>query len=154
MASKQPIIRQISLFAMAVQIVIMYLLIIIYNFIRIGNPLIVAMITYLGLQMILGYAVTKNHRRGVVLHRSGKYKDAIKEFEKSYDYFKNHRWIDRFRAVVLMSSSKASFMEMALVNMAYCLREIGAKTKSKAMLDRALQEFPNSRMAKSAYKED
>jgi tetratricopeptide (TPR) repeat protein len=92
--------------------------------------------------------LTHHHGQGVNLVKSGKYQRAITEFEKSYTFFAKYPWIDRFRAVTVLNPSAVSFREMALVNIAFCYLQLGDAVKMKAAYQRALDEFPNSAMAR------
>jgi hypothetical protein len=84
--------------------------------------------------------------------RGRKWEAAIPHFESSYAFFSAHQWIDRFRSVILMSPSAASYREMALVNVAFCYSQLGHGTEAKSVYERALREFPGSPVASSALK--
>jgi tetratricopeptide (TPR) repeat protein len=152
MASTQPTVRQIRSIAVVIQVIIICIFIIIYNLFNTSDPFLYALITYLVLQLLLRYSISLNHRKGISLYRVKKYKEAIEEFEKSYTYFNKHRWIDKYRSIVLLSSGRMSYLEMAMINMAYCHSQIGEGTKSKELYERTLKEFPDSQMAISALK--
>jgi tetratricopeptide (TPR) repeat protein len=152
MASMQPIVRQIRLSAYIIQIIIIFIIIVIYNLFDANDPFLSALITYLVIKLLLRYSISLNHRRGIKLYRGKKYKEAIKEFEKSYAYFDNHRWIDKYRSIVLLSVGRMSYLEMALINIAYCYSQIGEGAKSKEHYERTLIEFPDSQMAISVLK--
>jgi len=93
-----------------------------------------------------------HHRRGIRLSAGGRYREAIREYEASYDFFIRHAWLDRFRSVVMMSPSAVGYREMALVNMAYCHGQLGNGSEAKKYYERALREFPESSIAKSALR--
>jgi tetratricopeptide (TPR) repeat protein len=152
MASEQPTVRQISLFALIIQIVIAYGLIAFYYFFNVNEPLLFGLVTYIILQAILRYTITLDHRRGIGLYKDKKYKEAIMEFEKSYAFFSKHRWVDKYKSITLLSASRISYLEMALINMAYCYGQIGKGAKSKELYEEALKEFPDSQMALSALR--
>lgn len=84
--------------------------------------------------------------------RNKKYDLAIDEYKKSYEFFQKYRWIDKYRALCLLSSSRISYSEMALANIAYCYGQIGEGTKSKEIYEQTLKEFPNSEIALAALK--
>lgn len=65
-----------------------------------------------------------------------------------FDFFERHSWIDRYRAVVMMSSTAISFREMALYNIAYIHLQAGHKSEAKAAFRRVLEQFPDSILAK------
>lgn len=96
--------------------------------------------------------LARHHRRGIRLSRSGQFEAAICEYQRSYEFFTRHGWLDRFRCVFLMSASAMSYCEMALLNQAFCLSQIGRGAESKATYERALAEFPDSGMAGAALR--
>ncbi|CAZ97338.1 Conserved hypothetical protein [Zobellia galactanivorans] len=94
--------------------------------------------------------IPRDHRNGIKKNNSEKFKDAIPDFEKSYAFFKKYEWIDKYRFITLLSSSKMSYREMALANIGFCYSQIGNGIKSKEYYERTLKEFPESGLAKSA----
>ncbi len=71
--------------------------------------------------------IARAHRRGMRLYRSQQYAAAIQSFGESYDFFARHEWIDRFRAITMMSPSAISYREMALCNIAFGHRKLNPK---------------------------
>jgi hypothetical protein len=92
------------------------------------------------------------HRRGVRLSRHGRFAEAIPQHQTSYDFFTRHAWLDRYRAIVMMSPSAMSFREMALLNIAFAYAQLGDGAKAKEFYRRALEEFPGSAMAVAALR--
>ena len=111
-----------------------------------------AMLAYLACLLTLRNTVGASHRRGIRLVRRGRFEEAIPQFAASYDFFRRHAWVDRFRAVTLLSLSGISYREMALVSSAFCHTQIGEGKKARELYERALAEFPNSGMASTALK--
>jgi tetratricopeptide (TPR) repeat protein len=101
---------------------------------------------------VLRFQVPKHHRRGVSLFKKKAFAKAIQHFRKSYDFFKRNMWIDNYRYITLLSSSRVSYTEMALLNMAYCYGQIGNGNQSLKTYKKALDEFPDSEMALAALK--
>ena len=91
--------------------------------------------------------LTSDHRRGMTLLRSGHAEQAITAFEQSYAFFSRHAWLDRYRAVTMLSPSAFSYREMALCNVAHCHAQLGDASAAEAQLRRALEEFPDSGLA-------
>jgi tetratricopeptide (TPR) repeat protein len=100
----------------------------------------------------LRFQIPKHHRRGIALFKKKSFSEAIPQFEKSYTFFKNNSWIDRFRFITFMSSSRISYTEMALINMAFCYGQIGDGKRSIELYEKALKEFPDSEMAKASLR--
>ena len=108
--------------------------------------------TYLVISFSLRNLIPKDHRNGIKKNNVENFKDAIPDFEKSYAFFKKYEWIDKYRFITLLSSSKMSYREMALANIGFCYSQIGDGIKSKEYYERTLKEFPESGLAKSALK--
>ena len=58
--------------------------------------------------------------------------------------------IDKYRYITLLSSSRISYTEMSLINIAYCYVQIGYREKTKQYYEKALALFPDNEMAKRA----
>jgi len=101
-------------------------------------------LSYLSLSVLLRNIVAKDHWRGVGLVNRNDLKAAIPLFEKSYAFFKENEWVDRYRYLTVMSSSKLSYQEMALLNLGFCYKQLGNEEKSKEYYGRAVNEFPES----------
>jgi tetratricopeptide (TPR) repeat protein len=147
MASSQPIVRQINWFSIIPQILVFVIISSIYYFWGIQDFILFGAATYLTLSLTLRKIIPKSHRKGIVFFKKREYEKAICEFEKSYEFFKRNEWIDKYRFLVLLSSSRASYIEMALLNIAFCYGQIGEGAKSKDYYESTLREFPGSQMA-------
>ena len=149
MASGTPIIRQINWFALVLHLCILVALVVLFQFLQVGAPSLMAIATYLVLAYFLRFFLAKYHRYGMMFIKRNEFEHAIPYFEKSYEYFEKKPWLDRFRAIFLLSSSRISYREMALVNIAYCYSQLGDRAQAKAYYERALKEFPDSAIAKA-----
>ncbi len=109
-------------------------------------------IAYLILSIGLRSLITRHHRRGMSLIKRGQYAEAIPLFQQSNGFFLQYNWLDRWRYMLLLSSSRTSYREMALVNMAFCYTQIGEGKQAKALYEQALTEFPQSAIAQTALK--
>jgi hypothetical protein len=96
--------------------------------------------------------LARAHRRGVRLSRNQQFAAAIPAHQASYDFFARHAWLDRYRAITMMSASAMSYREMALCNIAFAYTQIGEGAKAKQFYQRALSEFPGSTMAAAALR--
>jgi tetratricopeptide (TPR) repeat protein len=97
----------------------------------------------------LRYFVPKSHRIGMKMVNQQNFLEAVNHFENSYQFFKRNYWIDKYRFITLLSSSKISYQEMALNNIAFCYAQAGNGIKSKEFYEKTLIEFPNSGIAKA-----
>ena len=148
MASKRPIIRQVSLNAVVLQIFIIWAMMGLARLAGFNDPFVPIVIVYLCLFIGLRKMIPRNHRRGVAFLRVKEFEKAAQEFEASYRFFERHPWLDRFRYLTLLSASRISYREMALLNSAYCYGLIGDGRKMKEYYEKALQRFPESEIAK------
>lgn len=152
MASSQPIVRQAKWIFVIPQLIIFIMIICILDWIGVEEPLLSGVVIYLLIFLALKNIIPRHHRMGIRLFKSEQYNEAVQEFQKSYDFFLKHKWIDRYRFIVLLSSSRISYLEMALLNMAYCYGQLGEGLKSRKLYEKTLEQFPDSKMAKAAIK--
>jgi len=115
-----------------------------------GYAVPAAMLAYMACSLALRSTIAASHRSAIRLVRQGRFEEAIPHYAASYEFFRRHAWVDRFRAVTLFSFSGISYREMALVGSAFCHTQIGEGRKARELYERALSEFPNSGMATTA----
>lgn len=96
------------------------------------------------------YMLPRDHRRGVQFTRLQRWEEAQQSFQRSYDFFTRFSWIDRCRMIVMLSASRVSYREMALLNIATCQLQQKQVSEAKATYGRILEQFPDSPMAASA----
>lgn len=152
MSSKVPIVKQVGWLSVLPQLAVLVVLIILAGLFGFNRPVPIGVILYLAIFYLLRFQVPKHHRRGISLFKKKAFSEAIQHFQKSYDFFKRNMWIDNYRYITLLSSSRVSYTEMALLNMAYCYSQIGKGQESLKFYKKSLDEFPDSEMAKAALK--
>ncbi len=154
MASNKPVVRQRAWLANLFHIFLIFFLGFILGLFlgSFAEGFDLAIIIYFVVYLLLRFQVPKNHRQGIAFFKSGDYTRAIGEFEKSYDFFTRYAWIDKYRFILLLSASRISYTEMALVNIAYCYSQIGNGGKAKEYYEKTLSQFPDSGMAQSALR--
>jgi hypothetical protein len=154
MASKVPTIKQVAWISIIPQFSFIGVLILIYS--KLGLELLEVIfcssLTYLVISFSLRTLLTKNFRQGIKLVKQQDFSSAIPFFEKSVNFFTKNRWIDKYRFITLLSSSKISYKEMGLCNIAFCYSQTGNGVKAKEYYERTLDEFPNSVIASTALK--
>lgn len=106
--------------------------------------------TYFLLSFGLRFFLTKHQRKGMTLVKSNYFADAIPHFQRSVDFFTQHAWVDKYRYITLLASSKMSYREMGLCNIAFCYSQIGAGLKARALYEEIHAEYPNNGIAISA----
>ena len=152
MASNTPILRQISWFSVIPQIMFMFFLIYIYHIISLKDSVLFGTITYLIFSVSLRYLVPKSHREGMKLIKENNFEKAILKFENSYSFFSRNKWIDEYRYLTLLSSSKMTYKEMALCNIAFSYSQIGNRLKTIEYYKKTLDEFPENGLAQASLK--
>ena len=152
MSSKIPTIRQIAWISIAHQLVVMGLIMLVWYQFEKSNFVLFGVLMYLLISQILRRTISREHRKGMVKVKREQFEAAIPYFKRSYEFFKKNAWIDKYRFLTLLSSSKMSYKEMALNNIAFCYGQIGDGNLSKEFYQRTLDEFPDSGMAKVALR--
>ncbi len=147
MASNLPTIRQISWPSFVFQFILVALIIYLYHLANFYEPFIFGALTYSILAFVLRNLIAKEHRQGMKLVRKQKFEAALPSFEKSVAYFSKNRWVDKYRFLTLLSSSRACYKEMGLCNMAFCYSQIGNGQKAKEYYEQVLKEFPENGLA-------
>jgi tetratricopeptide (TPR) repeat protein len=150
MASSKPIVRQIAWVSLFPQLIFMAAIILALSALKVSNPIIVGAAIYLVLSFALRFLIAVSHRKGMVAFRNGDYASALPHFEASYNFFEKHKWLDKWRYLVLLSSSKISYKEMAMLNIAFCYSQLDKGAESKKAYEDTFSSFPNSEMAKAA----
>jgi tetratricopeptide (TPR) repeat protein len=117
-----------------------------------SNGVILGAAVYLAYSIGSRMMIARDHRRGMRLYRQQQFVAAIQAYEDSYEFFARNEWIDRCRALVMMSASAASYREMALCNIAFFYSQLGNGEKAESYYRRALDEFPNSGLAAAALR--
>jgi len=152
MKSQSPVIRQVAWISMIPQMLVMGALVIGWDSIYPSKGFIYGAGTYLIISVFLRNYLAKDHRSGMQKVKLGDFESAIPDFQRSYDFFTKHEWLDRYRYLTLLSSSRMSYKEMALTNIAFCHSQVGDGDQAKAYYERTLELFPGNVIATSALK--
>lgn len=147
MNSKVPVVRKIAWISFLPQFLLLCLLCLAWYQRDKKFFVLFALFTYLMLFYIIRTLLARDHKNGIRNIRAGKFRNAVSDFDRSYQFFEKYRWIDNYRYLTLLSSSRMSYREMALINMAYCFRKLGQNTRAREIYEKTLREFPGSRMA-------
>jgi tetratricopeptide (TPR) repeat protein len=152
MSSKTPTVKQVAWISILPQMIVMGLLMFLWYHYNQQDFIIYGAGSYLVLSYILRTSIPKEHRNGMKKVKTENFESAIPNFERSYEFFQKHDWIDKFRFLVLLSSSRITYKEMALNNIAFCYGQIGQGDKSREFYKRTLKEYPDSGMAKAGLR--
>ena len=152
MALIQPIVKQTSWFSLIPQLLILSAFIALASLTGTENPAVMGSLAYISVSVVTRRTATLHHRIGMAHLRKEELAPALERFKQSYDFFSRSRWVDNWRYVTLMSSSRISYQEMALLNIAYCYGQLGEEAMAKEFYQKTLHQFPDSAMAKAAIK--
>lgn len=152
MSTQTPVVRQISWLAVIPQIVALGLAVAVASWFSPSNRLLFGAGAYLLYSFASRQLIIRDHRAGIALAKQGKFEEAILRFQKSFDFLERYPWIDRFRSIVLMSPSAASFREMALANIGFAYSQIGRGDEARAYYEECLKRFPDSGLAAAALR--
>jgi tetratricopeptide (TPR) repeat protein len=107
-------------------------------------------LTYYVIALLLQRFIPLNHKKGIKFVKKGDFASAIEQHQQSYEFFTKHKKLDKYRFITMLSTSRISYTEMSLFNIAYCYAQSGNGALSKQYYEKVLAQFPNSGMAKSA----
>lgn len=112
--------------------------------------ILIAAVSYMGLSVFLQRVVPRHHRMGFrfLLHKE--YESASVAFQESWNFFSKNIWLDKYRSIFLLSASKMSYREMALINRSLCYWQSGNNERALESYKEVLGLFPDSRLAKEA----
>ncbi len=149
MSSTAPVIRKIAWVSLIPHMLVLGLLTLLFYQFFPEYYILASAGVYLFTSQLLRRTLAADHRKGMIKFRTGNFETAISYFKKSYSFFKKHEWIDKFRYLTLLSSSRLSYREMALNNIAFCYGQLGDGVRSKEYYLKTLDEFPNSGIAQA-----
>lgn len=157
MSSKTPTARQVAWISLMPHALVLALMVWPWHQFAYPDELTMAFaygaMSYLLLSKLLRNPIPKSHRAGMHKVKAEDFKAAIPYFEKSYQFFKEYQWVDNYRHLLVLTSTAASYKEMALLNAAFCYGQIGEGKKSKESYEQVLKEFPESGVAIAALKQ-
>lgn len=147
MVSGTPIIRQTSISVALPSLVVVAVVVLVGTYFGGLNGLVISSACYLAYSWTSRLVIAREHHAGMKLVRRGAFQEALPHFESSFEFFSRRKWLDEWRGLVLLSSSKAGYREMALLNIAYCYGQIGQGDRAIETYQHCLDLFPNSKMA-------
>ncbi len=150
MASNLPTARQVDWISLIPHLAVLGLLMFAYFIGDSKEYIIYGALTYLVLSYGLRNFIPIDHKLGMRLVHKKEFENAIAYFHKSYDFFTKNSWLDKYRYITLLSSSKMCYREMALNNIAFCYSQIGEGDKAIGYYNQTLEEYPDNEMAKAA----
>ncbi|UII28319.1 hypothetical protein LVD15_07790 [Fulvivirga maritima] len=147
MAFKVPVSKQVSIPSLIFQFLLITGIYFVLKPLIIEYAFLITAIAYALIARILRSTIAKSHRKGISLVKKHQYEEAIQHFKESVKYFTEHKLIDKYRIITLLSASKMSYREMGLCNIAFCYSQIGEGAESKKYYESVLSEYPNNGIA-------
>lgn len=151
MTSKVPFIKQeTNWIALVPKLSVIGLLCLCFYQIDKNNFYIIAVFVYFMLTLIarrLFFPAVMY--KSIKLIKEGKFGQAIPLIQKTIDYYSKKPWIDKFRFLLLISSSKRTIREGSLCNLGYCYLQIGEIKRAKEIYQNVLAQYPENINAKS-----
>jgi hypothetical protein len=150
--ARLPLVRHIAWPALIVQLAAVAVAIGAFRLLLGPSPwsLLCGVLVYLVYARGVRALLLRHHAAGIAFLRARRFREAIPEFEASHGFLERHPWIDRYRAVWLLSPSVQSFREMALLNAAFAELQLGHAAAARALYERTLAAFPTSGTASAA----
>lgn len=111
-------------------------------------PVVWATAVFLILANLVRRILISDLRRGIDTLNAKKYAEALPWLERSVTFFQRYPWLDKYRYLLLLSSSALSYREIALVNRALCIGRTRSFEETDAAFKEVLQEFPESVLAR------
>ncbi len=150
--SKTPIVRPISLVNALTNIAILALFVLAGWALDHQNGIIIGAIVYLVVSQLLRRTICRSHRNAIRQCKRQQFELAIPDFEDSLAFFRKNEWLDRYRAITLLSASGMCYREMAMVSLGFCHAQLGDGKNARRYYERCLEEFPQNGMAESALR--
>ena len=116
------------------------------------NSVLYGALAYLVYSIGARQLIPRYHRIGIRNFNSGKYEEALNSFEKSKHFFETHGWIDRYRAIVLMSPSNYTYREMAMINIAEAYIQLSDISNAEKAFNDVAAQYPKNIIATTALK--
>ncbi|MCI0335430.1 MAG: tetratricopeptide repeat protein [Planctomycetes bacterium] len=150
--SRTPIVRQISWPNVAINLLVLFVFILVGWSLDPSNGVLFGAASYLICSYALRTLIPRDHRAAIAHCKRQQFAEAIPRFHNSLTFFERHPWLDRLRAITMLSASAMSYREMALVSLAFCYAQIGDGKKAREYYEQCLREFPDNGMAQASLR--
>lgn len=89
---------------------------------------------------------------GVKFLKKGQFEEALPFIEKDIEYYSSKPWIDKYRFLLMISSSALSFREMSLCNRAWCLLQTGRVKETIDQYESVIRHYPQNVVTRAQLK--
>jgi len=114
--------------------------------------LIIGTVVFFVLRVLLQRHAKSFQKRGLQLMAEERYAEAAVAFEAGFQFFEEHRSLDRHRAITMLDHSEMDWREIMLANTASNHAMAGNKARAIELYEHCLQLYPESRLAKPALR--
>ncbi len=147
MSANVPIVRTASWLAVIVIILVWIIFMAIFTFLFQIDGIYIGSILFFILMVLLQRLIPTSLIKGMKAIKKNDFKTALEFFNKSVDFFTQYDWVDKYRAITLLSAAKMSYREMSLCNMAFCYSQTNEGEKAKDLYEQILKEYPDNGIA-------
>jgi hypothetical protein len=115
--------------------------------------IVLGFVTYLIVWYVLRtIAFPKDVHKSIRLIKEGKLNEAVPYIERSIDFYTRHPWIDKYRFLLMVSSSKRGMRESSICNLGFCLLQTGNVSAAKEVYEDVLRQYPENTVAEIQLK--
>jgi tetratricopeptide (TPR) repeat protein len=147
MSANVPIVRTASWLAVIVIILVWIIFMAVFTFLFQIDGIYIGSILFFILMVLLQRLIPTSLIKGMKAIKKNDFKTALEFFNKSVDFFTQYDWVDKYRAITLLSAAKMSYREMSLCNMAFCYSQTNEGEKAKDLYEQILKEYPDNGIA-------
>lgn len=147
MSANVPIVRAASWLAVIVIIFVWIIFMAIFTFLFQIDGIYIGSILFFILMVSLQRLIPTSLIKGMKAIKKNDFKTALEFFNKSVDFFTQYDWVDKYRAITLLSAAKMSYREMSLCNIAFCYSQTNEGEKAKDLYEQILKEYPDNGIA-------
>jgi len=97
-------------------------------------------------RLVVKRLILGNERRAEIDFQSGRFSDALQACARSEAFFARHRWLDRYRWLLLGCATLFPHEAMALANRAMCLIALDRQQEATSLLEPLPKDHPASEM--------
>ena len=147
MSSNVPTVQSISWPSFLTVFAIVIAFLFGYEYIAKTDDIFNGVMIFCVIALVLRITIPRGHRKGMNALKQNDFESANAYFKDSVDYFTRNRWVDKYRVITVLSSSKMCFREMGLCNIAFCYSQTGQAEKAKVLYEEILEEYPDNGIA-------
>ncbi|HMH10746.1 MAG TPA: tetratricopeptide repeat protein, partial [Candidatus Nitrosopolaris rasttigaisensis] len=92
-------------------------------------------------------AFPKDVHKSIRFIKEEKFGEAIPYIERSIEFYNKHSWIDKYRFLLMVSSSKRGMRESSICNLGFCLLQTGQVNAAKEVYEDVLRQYPQNTVA-------